>query len=70
MVFLDTNVLVYAIDLRDAPRGRHAPRHERRACDRGGVWQLMGLVLARAEEADMPGFVPRSRGRCEYRSAP
>ena len=21
----------------DAPRGRHAPRHERRACDRGGV---------------------------------
>ena len=24
----------------------------------------------RTPEADMPGFVPRSRGRCEYRSAP
>jgi len=43
MVFLDTNVLVYAIDLRDAPRGRHAPRHERRACDRGRVELMQAL---------------------------
>lgn len=37
---------------------------------RGLTYHPKNDVAWRTPEADMPGFVPRSRGRCEYRSAP